>query len=132
MPGKRLSMNKIREILRLRLNLGFGVRKVGKICNVSHSTVLDYERRIKKAGLSWDAIKDMNEPELLNILSSEQLNCKKNRPMPDFQYLFSEMKKKNVTLTLPCMSIKRNTLMVTNLPNFAITTIKRRKNLIFL
>ena len=100
MPGKRLSMNKIREILRLRLNLGFGVRKVGKICNVSHSTVLDYERRIKKAGLSWDAIKDMNEPELLNILSSEQLNCKKNRPMPDFQYLFSEMKKKNVTLTL--------------------------------
>jgi hypothetical protein len=58
---KRLVINKIKEVLRLSLNLGFGPRKIGKICNISHSTVLDYVNKAKRANLNWDTIKNTDE-----------------------------------------------------------------------
>lgn len=48
MYWKGLSMNKAREILRLKLDLGLGLglglgaREIAKICSCSHSTVLEY------------------------------------------------------------------------------------------
>lgn len=45
MGRKGLSMNKAREILRLKLDLGLGAREIAKICSCSHSTVLEYERK---------------------------------------------------------------------------------------
>lgn len=46
MYWKGLSMNKAREILRLKLGLGLGLglgaREIAKICSCFHSTVLEY------------------------------------------------------------------------------------------
>jgi len=50
MGRKGLSMNKAREILRLKLDLGLGAREIAKICYCSHSTVLEYERKAHEAG----------------------------------------------------------------------------------
>ena len=53
MAQERLSMRKIKEILRLRWELGFSRRQTARSCRVSHSTVSEYENRARQAGLSW-------------------------------------------------------------------------------
>ena len=42
MPGKRLSMRKIREVLRLKYELGRNNREIGQSCGIGNSTVSDY------------------------------------------------------------------------------------------
>ena len=53
MAQERLPMRKIREVLRLRYELGRGCREIARACGVSHSTALDYLRRAQAAGLAW-------------------------------------------------------------------------------
>lgn len=45
MPRGRVSMRKVKEILRLRWAAGLGVRQIARSCNLSHSTVSDYLAR---------------------------------------------------------------------------------------
>ena len=52
MPGKRVSMRKTREVLRLYFDLKLGQRQVARIANISQSTVHDYLERFTAAGLS--------------------------------------------------------------------------------
>lgn len=53
MPGKRLSMRKIREVLRLLWDQRRSARDVARSCGMARSTVREYERRALDAGLSW-------------------------------------------------------------------------------
>ena len=42
MPAERLSMRKIKEVLRLKFELGFANRQIARSCSINHSTVADY------------------------------------------------------------------------------------------
>ena len=53
MPAKRLSMRKIREVLRLKWAAGMSNRRIAASCGVSRPTVSEYLRRAEAAGLSW-------------------------------------------------------------------------------
>ncbi len=53
MAKERLSMRKIKEILRLKWGCSLSNRQIGISCSISHSTVADYVLRAKLAGLSW-------------------------------------------------------------------------------
>ena len=53
MPAKRLSMKKIKEVLRLCWGQGLSKRKAAGSCGVSRPTVDEYLRRAEAAGLSW-------------------------------------------------------------------------------
>jgi len=53
MPGARLSVRKIREILRLKFDLKRSNREVGRACRVSAGTVWDVMHRLKASGLQW-------------------------------------------------------------------------------
>ena len=48
----RLPMRKIKEVLRLRA-AGLSQREIAASISTGRSTVRDYLRRAKKAGLSW-------------------------------------------------------------------------------
>ena len=52
-PGKRVSMRKTREVLRLYFDLKLGQRQIARSASVSQSTVHDYLERFTAAGLSW-------------------------------------------------------------------------------
>ena len=82
MGRKGLSMNKAREILRLKLDLGLGAREIATICSCSHSTVLEYERKAHEAGLKRSLLKDMDDEALINTLSIVQKDFEK-KPMPN-------------------------------------------------
>ncbi len=53
MPKERLSMRKIREVLRLRYELGRSNREIARSCDIGSSTVSDYIKRAGMAGLTW-------------------------------------------------------------------------------
>jgi transposase len=101
MPAKRLSMRKIKEILRLKHDVGLSARQIAKSCSVSRSTVSEYLRRAGAAGLSWPLDNEMDETSLERFLFPELPVTSSVRPVPDWADIHTELRaKKNVTLTL--------------------------------
>ena len=101
MANRRLSMRKIKEVLRLHKEMGLSERQIAKSCGISRSTVQEYLHRIQRAGLSWPLSPEFNDAQLENILfPPTQLIVPENRGMPPMDYLYQELKKKGVTLQL--------------------------------
>jgi len=95
-------MRKVKEVLRLHFGLKLGKRQIGRSCSISHSTVLDYINRAKKAGLSWPLPSDVDDTALeARLFASDICHSKtSSRPLPDYQAMHSELSKKGVTLQL--------------------------------
>ena len=53
MPGKRLSMRKIKQVLRLKFDCKLSNQAVATSCGISRTTVREYVQRAERAGLSW-------------------------------------------------------------------------------
>ena len=64
MAAKRLSMRKIREVLRLKYELGFTHRMIAKALRVAVGTVSEYLAKAKKGGLSWPLPEELSDGEL--------------------------------------------------------------------
>jgi transposase len=101
MPKERLTLRKIREILRLRWGCQLSERVVARSCRISHSTVGDYVKRAETAGLKWPLPEDLSENQLYELLfpRTEQLTPKAT-PVPDWEKLHLELHKKR---ELPCV-----------------------------
>ena len=64
MPGKRISMRKIREVLRLKHDLRRSNREIGLSCGIGSSTVGDYLQRARNAGVRWPLPEELGDTEL--------------------------------------------------------------------
>ena len=64
MAAKRLSMRKIRDVLRLKYELGFTHRTIAKALHVAVGTVSEYLAKAKKDGLSWPLPEELSDGEL--------------------------------------------------------------------
>ena len=95
MPGKRVSMRKTREVLRLRFDLKLGQRQIARSANISQSTVHDYLERFTAAGLSWPLPAEMSEAQVEASLFPAALgkghDPDSDRPLPDFAHLHEEL-----------------------------------------
>lgn len=100
MPRKRASMRKIREALRLKWGLGVDERQIAKSCKISRSTLWEYLRRAKDAGLGWPLPADLDDANLEALLFRGDANRGATRPEPDWQKIDQERKRKGVTLQL--------------------------------
>jgi transposase len=100
MSREGLSMRKVREILRLRLGVGLSASNVAKSCKVGKTTVLEYEKRFREAGLSWPLPEDVDDSILERVVRTRLEEGKPRRVLPDTVYLISEMRKPHVTLHL--------------------------------
>ncbi len=90
-------MLKAREILRLKFEVGLSVRDVGNACNCGKSTVSDLLKRAQMAGITWPI--ELTDKQLMSALYPPT-ESRTSPPEPDMEYIFHEMKKKNVTLML--------------------------------
>lgn len=99
MPAKRLSMRKTKEILRLRWDLGFSIRKTAASCGVGYATVHDTLARAKQAGLSWPLPEDLDEAALEARLYPA-IKGRQRRAQPDFPKIYRALKRRGVTLEL--------------------------------
>ena len=103
MAQERLSMRKIKEIIRLRLECRLSVRQVARSCDTARSTVDDYLQRTAAAKLDWAAVAGMSETELEMRLfpPGAEKPPPPTRPLPDFVWIQQELRHhKNVNLTL--------------------------------
>lgn len=90
-------MLKIREILRLKHEAGMSLREIGSACNCGKSTVSELLTRAKKVGITWPI--ELTDKQLMSALYPPA-KSQESPPEPDMEYIFHEMKKKNVTLML--------------------------------
>jgi transposase len=95
-------MRRIKEILRLRLDKGLGIREIARSCRVSHSTVSGLVAKAGQAGLTWPEAKELDELTLESILYPQGMRQESvMRPEPDMEWIHRELRKsKNVTLQL--------------------------------
>jgi transposase len=101
MAKERLSMRKIKEILRLHYEHGLGKKPIGRVCSVSSSTVVDYIRRAKAAGIGWPLPDDLDEASLEARLFPTAIHQRtSDRPLPPMEEIRRELCKKGVTLQL--------------------------------
>ena len=95
-----ISMNKISEILRLRYKLNCSYKEISHGLNVSKSTVSEYLQRAKAAGINWPLPEEMTEQELYKLLFLPTQSSKKERPLPNWDEVCQELRRKGVTLLL--------------------------------
>ena len=100
MPRKRISMRKIREVLRLKWNLGLSDYQIARSCQISRSTINGYIGRAKVAGLSWPLPKDLDDEQLDKMLYPPAEDEDNKRGIPDWNKVHQELKRKGVTLNL--------------------------------
>ena len=68
MPAQRLSMRKIKEVLRLCWGHGLSKRKTARSCGISRPAVDEYLRRAEEAGLSWPLPAELDDGALERLL----------------------------------------------------------------
>lgn len=101
MPRERLSMRKIREVLRLQLQCGLTKRQIATSCKIGLGTVYEYLRRARDAGLSWPLPEELTDEELERRLFPPPPDIPSDqRPLPDWPTVGQELRKKGVTLLL--------------------------------
>jgi len=100
MAHKRLSMRKIREILRLYHELRLGKKQIAKVCSVSPSTVVEYIRKAEAAGLNWPLSEDLDDSAIEAQLFPSEPPKTSDRPFPVMAELRQELQTKGVTLML--------------------------------
>jgi transposase len=102
MSQERLSMRKIGEVLRLKWTCGLSNRAIARSCRISHSTVSEYRARAKQAGLKWPFPETLTEDDLYRLLFPEKAPevPPHTKPLPDWEVVRKELKKRSVTLRL--------------------------------
>lgn len=98
MPMERMSVRKIKEILRLHHEFHFSERQIAKSCQVSRRTIGRYVQRAKQAGLSWPLPAELDDVQLEALLYPHE--TKSQQGLPDWPHIHQELKKKGVTLFL--------------------------------
>ena len=101
MPAERVSMRKIRDVLRLTQALGMSRRLVGEATGIGKTAVGEYVRRAAVAGLSWPILDEIDDAELERRLFPPVATvlCAA-RTEPDWSHIHEELKGRGVTLAL--------------------------------
>lgn len=102
MPARRLSMRRIKEMLRLHFAAGASDRAIARELGLARSTVGDYLERAAAAGLGWPLPEDLDEATIERRLFAR---CgsrlgERRRSEPDWAALVGEMKRPGVNLTV--------------------------------
>ena len=100
MANIRITMRKLKELLRLHFDAKLTNRAVARSLKISKSTVHSYLTRFAASGLSWPLDESIDETTLDQMLFPEFCSAKKPDDIPDGAYVHQELKKPGVTLTL--------------------------------
>ena len=101
MPAKRLSMRKIKEVLRLKWGKGMSNRQIATSCGIGRPTVAEYLRRAQEAGVSWPLPADLDDTRLERMLFPPPPDMPAQlRGIPDWLAIHKELRHKHVTLFL--------------------------------
>ena len=99
---RRLSMKKIKDILKLKYITELSYRQISRSVNIPRSTVMDYCKRFEITTYDIDRFLAKDEDVIYEILFPEKNlpRLSKERPLPDVEYIHKEIAKKGVTFEL--------------------------------
>ena len=101
MPGERVSMRKIREVLRLRFAQGLSQRAIGSSLRLSTGAVNACLNRARRVGLDWPLPEGLDDHQLEALLyPPPSAVASEQRPVPDWAVVHRELRRPNVTLSL--------------------------------
>ena len=99
MAKMRVSMRKIREVLRLRHELGLSVRQVREATGVGKTAVSEYVSRAKVIGITWPIPGEISDAELeRRLFTPAGFHDGPTRTAPDWSKVHEELKRRGVTL----------------------------------
>jgi len=98
MPAERISMRKIREVLRLHHELGLSERQIARSCQLSKTSVQRYLSRAKAQGWTWPLPALLDDTQLERALFPSERKIQYH--LPDFGAVHTQMKRRGVTLYL--------------------------------
>jgi transposase len=96
-------MRKIKEVLRLRFELGLGQRAIARACSISQSTVHEYLKRAEAAKVPWPLPESWDEERVEKVLFGEPRPIEQfpERVRPDFPALHAQLQQhSHLTLQL--------------------------------
>lgn len=94
-------MKKLREVFRLKFELGYSNRQIGCSVNISPGTVSEYLSLFKVTGLKWEDITSESDEKLEQLIYRHPSSTVAlSRPHPDWSTIRVELSKKGVTLLL--------------------------------
>jgi transposase len=75
-------------------------RAIARACSVSPTTAGDHIARALQLAIEWSSLSVLDDSSLKTILFPDGEALAARKPLPDFDYLRAEMKRKSVTLQL--------------------------------
>lgn len=99
---RRVSMKRIKEVLKLRYLMDFSFRQIGKSIGISPSTAQDYCKRFEILPDKLEEFTALDEEIQYAKLFPEHkaIAYKTKRPKPDVEYIDKEIRKRGVTYLL--------------------------------
>ena len=98
--SEKLSMNKLKEILRMKWQLGHTHRQIALSVNVGAGSVSRCIQRTVASGLTWELAQDMDEDTIHLHVYGKPKPQATHRSDIDWSYVRREFAKKGVTLQL--------------------------------
>jgi hypothetical protein len=101
MPTGRLTMRRIRDVLRLRFAQGLSDRAIAASLGLGKGSVGAYLRRAREAGLGWPLPDGLDDDSLeLLLFPASPTVPDPDRPAPDWAAMDTELRKPGVTRML--------------------------------
>ena len=101
MANPRISMRKIKEVLRLRHTAGLSYRQIAASLQIAYGAVARYLQQAEAVGLSWPLPEGMSDEALEHrLVGARASQARTIRTEPDFPTIHQELQRKGVTLQL--------------------------------
>lgn len=97
MPNQRVAMRKIREILRLRFDVGLTFRQISQCADVITGAIQKMLKRLAAASVSWPLPEGMSDAQLARLLYPESDSQPGDLEDPDWAGVHMELRRKGVT-----------------------------------
>ena len=102
MPAERVSMRRVREILRLKYEAGASDRAIARSVGVARSTARLCLDRVAAAGLTWPLPEGLTDGALEALLfaGAGAMAGQRRKAEPDWAEMHRELRRPGVTLML--------------------------------
>src|SRR5437870_2220932 len=101
MPAERLSMRKVREVLRLKYAYGASARVIAQSVGIGRTAVAEYTRRAAVIGITWPIPAELDDTALeRKLFAPAGYNPPRPKPLPDWGWIHAELRRRGVTLAL--------------------------------
>ena len=101
MAAQRITMRKIRDILRLRLAAGLSIRQIKASTRVSVGSIQKLLSQAEQLGLSWPLPDELDDNRLAQLFyPGMDTRVSARYQLPDWSVIHQELKRKDMTLQL--------------------------------